>query len=76
MIKFLTNLISFNGNPSSKRFVGIVASLALIVYMFIWPSAGANDSVLILALGALGITSAEKIWKKSDPTKKEEDESK
>lgn len=60
MITYFQNLIKYNGNPSSKRFVGIIASLALIVYMFIIPSDAANNSVLILALGAMGISGFEK----------------
>ncbi len=66
MIKYLKDLISFNGNPSSKRFVGILASLALITYMFIWPSDASNNTVLILALGCLSITGFEKFIPKKD----------
>lgn len=49
--------------PSSKRLVGIIASVALILYMFLQPSESANNSVLILALGGLGMSSIEKIMK-------------
>ena len=49
---------------SSKRFIGIVGGLSLIVYMFIFPSEYSNSSVLIMSLGALGITGFEAIFKK------------
>ena len=64
MIDFIKNFFTEpNGTPSSKRLVGILASLALIVYMFIKPSEAANNSVLILAISGLGFTSIEKIIK-------------
>ena len=49
---------------SSKRFIGIVGGLSLIVYMFIFPSEYSNSSVLIMSLGALGISGFEAIFKK------------
>jgi hypothetical protein len=52
-----------SGLTSSKRVVGVIASFALIAYMFITPSDAANNSVLILALGGLSMTSIEKIMK-------------
>jgi uncharacterized membrane protein len=53
------------GNWSSKRFVGVLGALSLIVYMFIHPSEYSNSSVLIMSLGALGITGFEAIFKKT-----------
>lgn len=53
-----------NGNYSSKRFVGILGGLSLISYMFIYPSEYSNSAVLIMSLGALGITGFEAIFKK------------
>lgn len=64
MIEYFKKFCEFENNPSSKRLIGLIAGVALVVYMFIYPSQGANESVLILALGSLGITSIEKIWKK------------
>lgn len=60
-LNYIRRLIEYNSNPSSKRFIGLVAGLSLCVYMFVFPSDGANNSVLILALGALGINAAEKL---------------
>lgn len=52
------------GEWSSKRFVGILGGLSLIIYMFIFPSEYSNSSVLIMSLGALGITGLEMIFSK------------
>lgn len=61
VLNYLKKLIEYNSNPSSKRFIGLVAGLSLCAYMFVFPSDAANNSVLILALGALGINSVDKI---------------
>lgn len=50
--------------PSSKRFVGIISSISLIIYMFVFPSSISNNSVLLLALGGLGLSTIDKIFKK------------
>jgi hypothetical protein len=55
-----------NGNYSSKRFVGIIGGISLVVYMLIYPSQYSNSSVLIMSLGALGISGIEKINKKKN----------
>lgn len=60
------------GNPSSKRFVGIVAGLSLCITLFanqfteehIAPSPVLVNAVAALAFGALGLASADKIWGK------------
>lgn len=58
------------GTPSSKRFVGIVASLSLCISLFInLFTEHPVDHVLIqavaaLAFGALGLASVDKIWAK------------
>jgi hypothetical protein len=63
------------GTPSSKRFVGIIASLSLCVSLFInlfteHPVDGnLINAVAALAFGALGLASVDKIWAKD---KKEE----
>jgi hypothetical protein len=65
IIQFIKNFFTEpDGTPSSKRLVGIIGGLSLITYMFIFPSDGANNSVLIMSLGALGITGFEAIFKK------------
>lgn len=53
-----------HNNPSSKRFVGILGGLSLIVFMFTFPSEYSNSSVLIMSLGALGISGLEQIFSK------------
>lgn len=58
------------GDPSSKRFVGIIAGLALCITLFanqfteehIAPSAVLVNAVAALAFGALGLASVDKIW--------------
>ena len=66
--KFLTFIDGLfkdeNGTLSSKRFVGIVGALSLVVFMFIHPTEWSNSSVLIMSLGSLGITGLEQIFKK------------
>jgi hypothetical protein len=58
------------GTPSSKRFVGIVASLSLCTSLFInlfteHPVDGnLINTVAALAFGALGLASVDKIWAK------------
>ena len=60
------------GTPSSKRFVGIIASLSLCITLFanqfteehIAPSPVLINAVAALAFGALGLASADKIWGK------------
>jgi len=50
-----------DGTPSSKRIVGVTGGLSLIINMFIYPTDFNVNCVLIMALGALGITGAEKL---------------
>lgn len=64
LLDFIKKIISTDtGEPSSKRTVGMLASVALIIYMFIYPSVEANNSVLILAISGLGLTTLDKIFK-------------
>ena len=58
-------LTDSNGVWSSKRFVGVISAISLITYMFVYPSETANNSVLVLAIGGLGLTSIDKIFKKN-----------
>ena len=60
------------GNPSSKRVVGVLAGLSLCVTLImnqftdiaIAPSDTLVNAVAALAFGALGLSSADKIWGK------------
>ena len=60
------------GTPSSKRFVGITASLSLCITLFanqftpehVAPSPVLVQAVAALAFGALGLASVDKIWGK------------
>lgn len=53
-----------NGFWSSKRFIGVLGGLSLIVFMFVYPSEYSNSSVLIMSLGALGVSGLEQIFSK------------
>lgn len=64
MKEFFLKILSKNDDLSSKRLIGVLASISLIVYLFINPSDSANNSVLILALGSLGISGFEAIFSK------------
>ena len=68
-----------NGNPSSKRFVGVLCGVSLCVSLFIneytcgavKPADNLVDAVTLLAFGCLGLASVDKIWaKKSSSAKK------
>lgn len=72
-----------NGNPSSKRLVGIIAGITLCVTMYhnsfttvdIAPAPYLVDAVTLLAFGCLGLASVDKIWgKKAEDVKKEIDQ--
>lgn len=60
------------GIPSSKRFVGIMCSIALCVTMYhnsfstvdVAPAPYLVDAVALLAFGTLGLASVDKIWGK------------
>jgi len=62
------------GNPSSKRFIGIVSGLMLCITMYhnsfssvdIAPAPYLVDAVALLAFGCLGLTSIEKFKKPND----------
>ena len=67
LIKWLKGFLSENGEASSKRFVGVFSGIALCITLY-----RNNDSealiysVAALSAAALGITAAEKIFKKSE----------
>jgi hypothetical protein len=62
------------GNPSSKRFIGIIAGLTLCITMYvnsythgdIKPSDTLVNAVAMLAFGCLGLASVDKIWGKKE----------
>jgi hypothetical protein len=68
-----------SGNPSSKRVVGVIASLSLVASLLIGsftnlqtaPSDTLITSVAALAFGALGLSTADKVAKFMN-TKKED----
>jgi xanthine/uracil permease len=68
------------GNPSSKRFIGIIAGLTLCITLYanqfteehIAPSPVLINAVAALAFGCLGLASVDKIWGKRDHKKTEE----
>jgi hypothetical protein len=72
-LKWFEGLLSDEkGNPSSKRFVGIMAGLTLCVTMYvnsyshgdIKPSDSLVNAVAMLAFGCLGLASVDKIFGK------------
>jgi hypothetical protein len=72
MKKFLDwakGFFSENGEASSKRLVGVVSGITLCVTLFLNQNEPLVYSVAALSAAALGITAAEKIFKK--PNKNE-----
>ena len=76
MLSWIKKMFSVGDEGSSKRFIGIAGSVSLITTMFvnsfthqsIAPSESLVDAVMIISVGALGLTSADKFANK----KKEE----
>jgi len=68
--------LSENGQASSKRLVGVACAGFLCWTMYensfnaTKPSEALVQSVALLAFGCLGLTSVEKIFKKSDSAQK------
>ena len=68
------------GNPSSKRFIGILCGITLCVTLYvnsyshgdIKPADTLVQAVAMLAFGCLGLASVDKIWGKKDNDKTEE----
>lgn len=56
--------LSENGEASSKRLVGVLSGVALCVTLFLNQNEPLVYSVAALSAAALGITAAEKIFKK------------
>jgi len=66
MIEYFKNLTNSESPESSKRFIGLVGCLSLIVSMFIFHTDAIFYSVTILSGSALAITGLESIFKKSE----------
>ena len=76
MRKFFTwakGFLSESGEASSKRLVGVISAIALSYTLIRNQNEPLVYSVAALSAAALGITAAEKIFKK--PTQKNEDQS-
>ena len=69
---WLKGFLSENGEASSKRFVGVISAVALCYTLYANhdtendPSEALVYSVAALSAGALGISAAEKIFKKTN----------
>ena len=71
---FIWSLLAEDGKLSSKRFSGILATLFLCVTLFwnsfseehVAPSAILVECVTAVAIGALGISAAQTIFKKKE----------
>ena len=55
-----------NGTLSMKRLCGLICTLALCIRLITNPTEALVYSVATLAAAALGLTTAEKIWKKDE----------
>jgi hypothetical protein len=76
MKRFFTwakGFVSESGEASSKRLVGVISAIALSYSLIRNQNEPLVYSVAALSAAALGITAAEKIFKK--PTQKNEDQS-
>lgn len=62
-INWIKSFFEYNGNTSSKRAISIICAIALVTYAFVYPSDSANNSVLVLAITAMGVSGAEKFKK-------------
>ena len=64
MKKFLLSLLDSSNTTSSKRFVGLIGCISLIVSMFIYHTDTVFYCVTILSGSALAITGLESIFNK------------
>jgi hypothetical protein len=83
MIKFFKSLLGAGGNTlSSKRFVGLLCVLSLIVAFFVSLFSNGKfcandtlvDTIALLAFGSLGLTSTETIFGKKYDNKKNDNQ--
>lgn len=72
LIGFIAGFFSENGQPSSKRLVGVLCAFFLCYTLYINENHGNDPSEALvytvgsLAFASLGLTSAEKIFKKEN----------
>jgi hypothetical protein len=72
LFTWLKGFLSENGEASSKRFVGVFSAIALCYTLYAnhdavnEPSEALVYSVAALSAAALGITAAEKIFRKNN----------
>lgn len=64
MINYLKSLLSSESSNSSKRFIGLISGISLIVAMFVYHTDILVQAVTALAGTALTATALEKIFKK------------
>lgn len=78
-LTYLKDMLSENGNPSSKRWVAVVATLLIVIgYIanLFWDYTIEEfifNGVMYIVIGTLGITGVEKFAPKK-PTKKSDEE--
>jgi hypothetical protein len=63
------------GNPSSKRFIGIICGLSLCAALYfkdLNPATEIVNAVSLLAFGCLGLTAIDKFTNRKSETKIEE----
>lgn len=79
MIQYLKDMMSENGNPSTKRWVAVVSTVLIAIgYIanLFWDYTIDEfifNGVMYIVIGTLGITGVEKFAPKK-PTKKSEEE--
>jgi hypothetical protein len=79
LLIYLKDMLSENGNPSSKRWVAVVATLLIVIgYIanLFWDYTIEEfifNGVMYIVIGTLGITGVEKFAPKK-PTKKSDEE--
>jgi predicted negative regulator of RcsB-dependent stress response len=72
VLEWVKGFLSENGEASSKRFVGVISGIALCYTLYAnhntenEPSEALVYSVAALSAAALGISAAEKIFKKTN----------
>ena len=64
MINFFKSLLNSKSPNSSKRFIGLLSSLSLIVVMFIYHTDAMVQAVTALAGACVTATAFENIFKK------------
>jgi hypothetical protein len=71
-LDWIKGFLSEGGQASSKRLVGVITAIALCWTLYFNPNDALVYSVAALSAAALGITAAEKIFKKPNNENKPE----